>query len=86
MTVATTDLDVSNDEAILHDGRCIGYVTSGGFAHYVGKSVALGYVPTDIATPGVELEIEINGQMYPAEVLGQPLYDPEGAKARGTVA
>ncbi len=83
MTIDTDDIDVSNDEAILKDGECVGYVTSGGYAHYVQQSMALGYVPAELAADGTALEVEINGEMYAAEVVGQPLYDPAGEKMRG---
>jgi len=82
MTIDTDDIDVSNDEAILKDGECVGYVTSGGYAHHVQKSMALGYVPTALATDGTALEVEINGEMYPAKIVGAPLYDPTGEKMR----
>jgi hypothetical protein len=32
MVIVTDEIDVSNDEAILKDGECVGYVTSGGYA------------------------------------------------------
>jgi dimethylglycine dehydrogenase len=83
MIVETQDIDVSNDEAILKDGECVGYVTSGGYAHTLGCSVALGYVPTALAGGNTELEVEINGEMYTAFVVDRPLYDPEGGKMRG---
>jgi len=83
MTIDTDDIDVSNDEAILKDGACVGYVTSGGYAHHVQKSMALGYVPTELATDGTTLDVEINGEMYPAKVVAAPLYDPTGARMRG---
>ncbi len=82
MTVDTTDIDVCNDEAILKDGDCVGYVTSGGFAHHVGKSMALAYVPTELAQAETTLEVEINGEMYAAEIIDIPLYDPSGDKMR----
>ncbi len=82
MTVDTDDIDVCNDEAILKDGECVGYVTSGGYAHYVQRSVALGYVPTDLAVMDCKLEIEINGEMVSATVVESPLYDPTGEKMR----
>ncbi|MCP5041026.1 MAG: aminomethyl transferase family protein, partial [bacterium] len=75
MTIATDDIDVSNDEAILKDGECVGYVTSGGYAHHVQQSMALGYVPAEMAANETELEVEINGEMYAAKVVGAPLYD-----------
>ncbi len=37
MTVDTDNIDVTNDEAILKDNQCVGYVTSGGYAHHVKK-------------------------------------------------
>jgi len=82
MTVDTTDIDVCNDEAILKDGNCIGYVTSGGYAHSVGQSIALGYIPTELAKTGMTLEVEINGEIYAARIIDKPLYDPAGHKMR----
>ena len=82
MTIDTDGIDVSNDEAILQDGDCVGYVTSGGYAHHVGKSMALGYVPAELAADGTALEVEINGETYAAKVVGKPLYDPAGEKMR----
>ncbi|MCH6565622.1 MAG: FAD-dependent oxidoreductase [Proteobacteria bacterium] len=82
MTVETKDIDVSNDEAILKDGECVGYVTSGGYAHRIGRSMAMGYVPTGLAKADTSLEVEINGEMYAARVIGKPLYDPGGEKMR----
>ncbi|NKB76234.1 MAG: FAD-dependent oxidoreductase [Gammaproteobacteria bacterium] len=83
MTIDTSDIDVSNDEAVLKNGECVGYVTSGGFAHHVGKSMAMGYVPCGLAIADTELEVEINGELFAATVLGEPLYDPAGKKGRG---
>jgi dimethylglycine dehydrogenase len=82
MTIDTDDIDVSNDEAILKNGACVGYVTSGGYAHHVQKSMALGYVPAELAAHGTALEVEINGEMYPAEITAEPLYDPAGERMR----
>ena len=82
MTIDTDDIDVSNDEAILKDGECVGYITSGGYAHHVKQSMALGYVPTALAADGTTLEVEINGEMIPAKVTAQPLYDPSGERMR----
>ena len=82
MTIATDDIDVSNDEAILKAGECVGYVTSGGYAHYIGQSMAMGYVPVELAADGTELEVEINGEMFSAKVVSQPLYDATGERMR----
>lgn len=45
--------------------------------------MALGYVPAELAIDGTGLEVEINGEMYSARVVGAPLYDPSGEKMRG---
>ena len=82
MVVDTDDIDVSNDEAVLKNGEAVGYVSSGGFAHHVGKSMALGYVPTELATAGSEVDVEINGTLYRAEIIGEPLYDSNGGRMR----
>ena len=76
MVMETDDIDVTHDEAIFHNGECVDYVTSGGFAHHVQKSVALGYVPTELAKDGEALEIELLGEMKPAKIVAEPLYDP----------
>lgn len=82
MVVDTNDIDVCNDEAIIKDGEAVGYVSSGGYAHHVGKSMALGYVPTELATAGTRVEVEIMGELYPAEILAKPLYDSNGGRMR----
>ena len=82
MVVDTLDIDVINDEAILEDRKCIGYVTSGGYAHHVQKSIAMGYLPIEIEKKNTRLEIEINGKYYSASVIKEPLYDPSGSKMR----
>jgi dimethylglycine dehydrogenase len=83
LVVDTKDVDCVADEPIFHDGNCVGYVTSGGFAHSVKKSMAMGYVPTALAAHGTKLEVELLGEFYPATVTATPLYDPNGGKMRG---
>jgi dimethylglycine dehydrogenase len=82
MVMETDDIDVTHDEAMFHNGECVGYVTSGGFAHHVQKSVALGYVPTALAKGGEAFEIELLGDMKPAKIVAEPLYDSTGERMR----
>ncbi|MDG2296550.1 MAG: FAD-dependent oxidoreductase [Paracoccaceae bacterium] len=82
LVVDVDGIDVSNDEAILQDGAAVGYVSSGGYAHHEGRSMAMGYVDADHAAAGSKLQVEILGQFYDAEVLGAPLYDANGANMR----
>jgi len=82
MTIDTKDIDVTNDEAILKDNKCVGYITSGGYAHHIKKSMALGYVPIELSKHDTTLEVEINGKLYKARVTEKPLYDANGGKMR----
>ena len=77
-----TPIDVTLDEAILKDGQAIGYISSGSYAHHVGKSMAMGYVATEHAAPGTTVDVEILGELYSAQVQGEPLYDPKGLRMR----
>ncbi len=82
LVIDVDGIDVSGDEAILLDGVAIGYVSSGGYAHHVQKSIAMGYVRAEHAGAGTKLEVEILGQMYSALVQSAPLYDTNGANMR----
>ncbi len=81
--VDARDADVIGDEPVWHDGRVVGWITSGGYAHHVGKSVALGYVPAEIAGAEGGFEIEIIGERRKAVPIARPLYDPDGRAMRG---
>ena len=80
--VDAVDADVVADEPIFDGEAVIGFVTSGGFAHYSQQSVALGFVPTDRAVEGAAFTIEILGQRRAARIITTPLVDPDGARMR----
>ena len=76
-------IDVFNHEAILKEGKAdVKYVTSGGYAHRVQKSMAMGNFEIEYARAGTQLQVEILGEFYNAEVLSSPIYDPSGVKMR----
>ena len=81
--VEAGDADVWADEPIWKDGEVVGFVTSGGYAHFSEKSVALGFVPVGMIEEGGRFEIEILGEMRPATLITEPLLDPQGARMRG---
>ncbi|MEO9780194.1 MAG: FAD-dependent oxidoreductase [Sedimentitalea sp.] len=81
--VAAEDADVHGYEPIWLDGAVQGYCTSGGYSHHVGKSIALGFLPTERIAEGLEVEIEILGQMRQATLITTPLFDPDGTRLRG---
>jgi len=71
--VAATDADVWGDEPIWHNDEVIGFVTSGGYAHHCGVSVAIGFLPLSLATEGRQVEIEILGERVRATLYEKPL-------------
>ena len=75
--------DVNADEPIWKDGEIVGFVTSGGYAHWSQKSVAIGFMPVEMVAEGAEVEIEILGEKRTARVITQPLYDPDARLLRG---
>ncbi|MGB0799116.1 MAG: GcvT family protein, partial [Planktomarina sp.] len=77
-----TDIDVTLDEAVLKNGKAVGYITSGGYAHHLGQSMALAYVDVNDSTPGTLLDVEILGEMKKARVEQTALYDPSGTQMR----
>lgn len=81
--VDADDADVNGYEPIWLSGAVVGFCTSGGYSHYAQKSVALGFLPTTQIADGLEVEIEILGQMRGARVISTPLFDPDGARMRG---
>ena len=76
--VDASEADAIGDEPIWHDGDVVGWVTSGGYGHFVAKSIALGYVPRPLADATKGFEIEILGERRSAERVASPLYDPGG--------
>ena len=82
MIIDVDGIDVSHDEAILVEDKAVGYISSGGYAHHVERSMAMGYVTTEFSEPGTKLQVEILGKLYDAEILGEALYDANGEKMR----
>lgn len=74
--------DVLGDEPVWHDGTVVGWITSGGFAHYSGVSLALGYIPTELVQSNGAFEIEIIGRRRPAVIRHEPVLDPQGLRMR----
>jgi len=57
------------------DGGCeIGYVTSGSFAPFLKKNIALAYVPPQFAAVGTTVKVEIRCQGVKAQVVPTPFY------------
>jgi glycine cleavage system aminomethyltransferase T len=78
------------DEPILRDNVLVGYLSSAGWGHTLGKGVGLGYV----STPGkqspltkewleaAQYEVEVHGKRWPVDVSLQAFYDPKSTRVK----
>ncbi len=82
LVVDAADADAIGDEPVWHDGQVVGWVTSGGYGHCVGKSIALAYVPASLADAANGFEVEILGERRAASLTVRPLHDPTGSRMR----
>jgi aminomethyltransferase len=67
--IARDDYRILNNE-----GEQIGYVTSGSYAPFLKKNIALAYVPPEFSVLGTELQVEIRNQGVKARVVPTPFY------------
>jgi aminomethyltransferase len=56
------------------DGKPAGTVTSGSFCPWLDRSLAMGYVSPQLATPGTKLKIDVRGSTLDAAVAPLPFY------------
>lgn len=75
--------DASGYEPIWKGGQKVGFVTSGGYGHTIGKSLAMALVDADHASVGSELTVHIVGIERKARVIVPSPYDPSGKAMRG---
>ena len=81
--VEAKDADAIGDEPIRYEGEVKGWVTSGGYAHASGVSVAMGYVAKEIADKQYGWSIDILGETLPAAPQIEPIFDPSAERMRG---
>ncbi len=62
-------------EPILHGSDVVGYVSSANFGFTIGRPIALGYLPIDLAHPGASLSIEYFAELFSATVSRTPLIE-----------
>jgi dimethylglycine dehydrogenase len=82
LEIAAEDADASAFEPVWLGERRIGFVTSGAYGHFVGKSLAMAYLDRDVAAPGSTVEVHIIGIRRKAKILPGPAFDPEGSRMR----
>jgi 4-methylaminobutanoate oxidase (formaldehyde-forming) len=75
-------------EAILRDGKPVGFVSSAAFGHTLGCPVAMGYVnaPEGVADAAYlmsgQYTIDVAGELLPATVHLKAPYDPGSERVK----
>ena len=76
------DMDPWGREALFHEGKKVGRLTSGGYSVHFGKSIGMGYLPPELAAPGQKLRVKMLGQLWQAQVTMDSPYDPKNLTIR----
>ena len=82
LEVDADDAEASGYEPVWRGRQRVGYVTSGGYGHTLGKSLAMALVEPELTRPGTELSCHIVGRERPARVIAPSPYDPQGKRMR----
>ena len=82
LDVDADNADAMGNEPIYHKNKIVGVTTSGSYGFRVKKSLAFGYVKSDLTNAGSELEIAIQGQRRKAKILDSAVYDQDNQKLK----
>ena len=83
LEIDSHDADAWGGEPVVSGGEFVGYVTSGGYGHRIGKSLALAYVNEEALQGQGDLAVEIIGDARPAARVAGAAFDPKGQRMRG---
>ena len=83
LTIDTDDADVHGSDGVYADGEPVGLITTGAYGHTVGQGLGFAYLSPEHSEPGTELQVRVVGELRPARVLSEPIYDPTSARLRG---
>ncbi|MBY6157986.1 GcvT family protein [Pseudooceanicola nitratireducens] len=76
------DADPWGREALYDGDTKVGRLTSGGYSVAFGKSIGMGYVSPDLATPGTKLKVRMFDQLWDATITEDSPYDPKNETIR----
>ena len=74
--------DASGYEPIWQGDQRVGFVTSGGYGHHTGKSLAMGLLNTKVNEGDEPLMVDVVGQRRGVVTLKEPAWDPAGERMR----
>ena len=76
------DADPWGREALYAGDTRVGRLTSGGYSVAFGKSIGMGYVKPEHASPGTTLKVKMLDRLWDAEVTEDSPYDPKNETIR----
>lgn len=82
LTVDADAADALGYNGIYYNGKLVGMTSSGGYGHRTEKSIAFGYVDTELAIVGNKFEIDILDVKRPAVAVEMSIYDPAMEKMK----
>nr|WP_238475743.1 glycine cleavage T C-terminal barrel domain-containing protein [Rhodophyticola sp. CCM32] len=82
LEIEADEADASGFEPVWSQAEKVGFVTSGGYGHHTGKSLAMALVNRDHAGEGTTLSVHVVGVERPATVIAPSPYDPTGQTMR----
>ncbi len=83
LEIDADDADASGFEPVWKGEDLVGFVTSGGYGHTTGKSLAMAMIDAAHADEGNDLKIHIVGAERAAKVIPPSPCDPKGMAMRG---
>ena len=82
LEIESSEADVSGFEPVWYDGERVGFVTSGDYGHWVGKSLALAYISTELKNEVEGFSVHVVGSEIPANQLPEAPHDASGHRMR----
>lgn len=76
------ETDALISEAVFHGGQLVGSITSAGYGHTVGRSLAIAFLREKARRPGTQLQVSLLGQRVPAVVLSDAPWDPSNTRLK----
>ncbi|XP_064618508.1 dimethylglycine dehydrogenase, mitochondrial-like [Lineus longissimus] len=80
MKVDISDVDPEGNETVWYQDKVVGMTTSGGYGYQVKESLAMAYVPLELAQAGCQVYVELLGNKRLATVLPDAPVQIESAR------
>ncbi len=82
LKIDTTHAPAPPGASLMKDGKVVGTVTSGDWGHRVGLNLAYAFVDPTHSEVGCQMELDLCGDLVPADVIPPAPYDPTMSRVR----